>query len=315
MYLEEKKRRLIQALNNSHLKGKDLANKVGITPGNITRYKQGVMFPKSHILIKLCDVLNVSPNYILCETDDPTPTKGEKGLLPSNSINEKLENVNTNGKQLIQQLYNNFINSVDYISNLEEFKIVKSNKNIISKNLTFSKLTKDFSNDKADSCVGGCGGSGAVEEEKEKFTIRRGMLTHNFYEKMWNEEHGVKGVEEIVHIDARAAAGFDEVFEVDEDYSGIAYNVPRDYDLAILIEGNSMEPIFHNNEIVFARKIDHVDNGLLGIFKLEEKILFKKYITNYKDVFLLRSLNSEYEDIDLTEYDPFSFRVIAKIIL
>ena len=68
-------------------------------------------------------------------------------------------------------------------------------------------------------------------------------------------------------------------------------------DFALKISGNSMEPKYHDGDILLVQNTDSVDVGELGIFILDGNGYFKKYGGD-----TLISLNPEYGDILLKEY-------------
>ena len=68
-------------------------------------------------------------------------------------------------------------------------------------------------------------------------------------------------------------------------------------DFALRISGNSMEPKYHDGDILLVENTDSVEIGELGIFSLDGNGYFKKYGGDR-----LVSLNSEYGDILLRDY-------------
>ena len=87
-----------------------------------------------------------------------------------------------------------------------------------------------------------------------------------------------------------------------DDSTAATINVPdnektRNSDYALRISGNSMEPKYHDGDILLVQNADSVDIGELGIFVLDGNGYFKKYGGD-----TLVSLNPEYGDIFLKEY-------------
>lgn len=68
-------------------------------------------------------------------------------------------------------------------------------------------------------------------------------------------------------------------------------------DFALRISGNSMEPKYHDGDVVLVEDTDSVEIGELGIFILDGNGYFKKFAGDR-----LVSLNSEYGDILLRDY-------------
>ena len=81
-------------------------------------------------------------------------------------------------------------------------------------------------------------------------------------------------------------------------------------DFALRISGNSMEPKYHDGDILLVENTDNVEIGELGIFVLDGNGYFKKYGGDR-----LISLNAEYGDILLRDYSETVCcgRVIGKL--
>lgn len=83
----------------------------------------------------------------------------------------------------------------------------------------------------------------------------------------------------------------------------------RRADFALTIKGNSMEPIYFNGDIVLVKEQPSVDLGEVGIFYIEENGYIKKYGGDR-----LISLNAEYDDIELSDYDDEQIHCFGKVI-
>ena len=70
-----------------------------------------------------------------------------------------------------------------------------------------------------------------------------------------------------------------------------------DADYALRISGNSMEPKYHNGDVLLVQGTDMVENGELGIFLLDGSGFFKIYAGDR-----LLSLNSDYGPIMLKDF-------------
>ncbi len=71
-------------------------------------------------------------------------------------------------------------------------------------------------------------------------------------------------------------------------------------DFALKVSGNSMEPSFHNGDILLVQKQSYVEKGELGIFVGDGEGYFKRFMGKY-----LHSLNPKYEDIPLSRFTDF----------
>ncbi len=81
-------------------------------------------------------------------------------------------------------------------------------------------------------------------------------------------------------------------------------------DYALRISGNSMEPRYHNGDVLLVETVDHLEIGELGIFLLDGSAFFKVY-----DGDRLLSLNEEYGPILLKDFSDVQCkgRVIGRL--
>ncbi len=83
--------------------------------------------------------------------------------------------------------------------------------------------------------------------------------------------------------------------------------IPRGADYAVRVSGDSMEPRFHDGQIVFIKEQQTLEDGEIGIFALGGASYLKKLLGG-----ALISLNPRYEPIALREYDDF--HIFGKVI-
>ncbi len=81
-------------------------------------------------------------------------------------------------------------------------------------------------------------------------------------------------------------------------------------DFALRVRGNSMEPNFHDSDLLLVKKSDEVEKGDLGIFIGDGEGFFKCYLGDR-----LHSLNPQYEDIPIRNFSRFFCcgRVIGRV--
>lgn len=107
-----------------------------------------------------------------------------------------------------------------------------------------------------------------------------------------------------VEIYGAASAGPGEIL-MDEHTDTITYHgyVPK-HDYALIVNGNSMEPLFADQQVIFVDKTEEAYNGQIVIAYLNGNAYVKKLWIS-SDKCELVSLNPEYAPIEITENDDF----------
>ena len=86
--------------------------------------------------------------------------------------------------------------------------------------------------------------------------------------------------------------------------------VPKKADFGVYLDGNSMEPQFHDEELVWIEQTECLNPGDIGLFFLDGMTFFKKYVVNKTGTFLV-SLNPEYAPKPVGEYS--TFKIFGKL--
>lgn len=140
---------------------------------------------------------------------------------------------------------------------------------------------------------------------------------YNFAEKTLEEQNtNVIDLREYrdVDIQSNVSAGTG-IVDLDADHTErISYNgfIPNKYDAAFRVQGDSMEPMFQDGEIVFVVKDEDVRNGQIGVVLIDGEAFIKKmYVEG--DKLRLVSLNRLYEDIIANGSNEIS--VYGRVIL
>lgn len=117
----------------------------------------------------------------------------------------------------------------------------------------------------------------------------------------------------------KAAAGFgkevsDDSIEQPEKKWFYEKHVPYGTEYGIIIDGDSMEPKFHDGQIVFIRLTDDCPDSQYGIFVItdneETKVYFKQKRMVSDNSYVLHSLNSnKYKD--MTDFENKIVRCVA----
>ena len=99
----------------------------------------------------------------------------------------------------------------------------------------------------------------------------------------------------------------DENFETIE----VGEDVPEDADFGLALNGDSMEPRYHDKQAVWVQQTNSLSNGEIGIFYLDG-MTYCKQLKDDKDGVYLVSLNSKYEPIKVT--DDSSFKIFGRVL-
>lgn len=115
-----------------------------------------------------------------------------------------------------------------------------------------------------------------------------------------------------VNVNGCVSAGVGERLHDETLFTEMVKAPVPPHDLALKVNGNSMEPMFKDGEIIFVEKTHNIKNGQIGIFIIEEEAYVKKVFVE-DDRLTLVSLNKEYRDLHF--YRNESVRLVGKVIL
>ncbi|EMC0252823.1 helix-turn-helix transcriptional regulator [Staphylococcus pseudintermedius] len=119
-------------------------------------------------------------------------------------------------------------------------------------------------------------------------------------------------VPEEVAVYGYASAGTGETLidgvEFTTQYNG---HIPN-HDFALQVNGDSMEPLFEDKEIIFIDKTKQINSGQIGIFVIDGEAYLKKVFISDKGIRLV-SLNSKYPDLNFDS--SHDIKVAGKVIL
>ena len=110
-----------------------------------------------------------------------------------------------------------------------------------------------------------------------------------------------------------ASAGTGNFIDDDNfDEVEIYDHVPRKATFGVYLDGDSMEPRFKDEQLVWIEQTECLESGDIGLFYLDGMTYFKKYIVKASGSFL-QSLNAKYKPIPIGEYS--SFKVFGKLAI
>ncbi|EGQ4443311.1 LexA family transcriptional regulator [Staphylococcus pseudintermedius] len=119
-------------------------------------------------------------------------------------------------------------------------------------------------------------------------------------------------ISEEVAVYGYASAGTGETLidgvEFTTQYNG---HIPN-HDFALQVNGDSMEPLFEDKEIIFVDKTKQINSGQIGIFVIDGEAYLKKVFINEEGIRLV-SLNPKYPDLNFDS--SHDIKVAGKVIL
>lgn len=119
----------------------------------------------------------------------------------------------------------------------------------------------------------------------------------------------------LLHIAGTVSAGTGEYLPDDDTGDDIPFSGPvPDYDFALRVNGDSMEPMFEDGQIIFVKKCDDCDihSGQIVIADLNGEAFVKK-IDIQPDGVRLVSLNPKYKPILVESFDDFAIQGIVML--
>lgn len=112
--------------------------------------------------------------------------------------------------------------------------------------------------------------------------------------------------------DLAVSAGTGQLLDGEHyELSEVGDEVPEGADYGVRIAGDSMEPRFHDQQTVWVRRQETLQNGEIGIFLYDGNSYVKKLLEEGGGL-RLRSLNPAYADIIVS--DALPLRVLGKVL-
>lgn len=120
-----------------------------------------------------------------------------------------------------------------------------------------------------------------------------------------------------VDVLGAVSAGTGEWLDEEQHNHVAVSEQPPVYDFAVQVNGDSMEPMFANEQIIYVKRVEgteEVRDNQIVIAELNSSSYVKKivFVNDRKNCQLI-SLNKEYQPIDVTEDDEF--KVIGLVVI
>ena len=88
-------------------------------------------------------------------------------------------------------------------------------------------------------------------------------------------------------------------------------DIPEEASFGVYVSGDSMEPRYHNEELIWIEQKEQLEDGEIGIFYLDGNAYVKKFQNNGNGTYLV-SLNKKYNPIPVTENN--SFKIFGRVL-
>ena len=130
------------------------------------------------------------------------------------------------------------------------------------------------------------------------------------------EETKENEVSEVIQLysydyyDHPASAGTGQYLN-DVRVERIELPVDIDADFVIPIKGDSMEPDYHDGDLVFIQTSVDLNNGVIGVFNYNGDAYIKQLVIDKEQAYL-HSLNPAYKDMPITP--ETDFRIIGEVV-
>ena len=155
----------------------------------------------------------------------------------------------------------------------------------------------------------------------DKLTPPRQNKVLTYAEKQLNEQRNeeetkINEVSEAIQLyrydyyDHPASAGTGQYLN-DVRVERIELPVDIDADFVIPIKGDSMEPDYHDGDLVFIQTSVDLNDGVIGVFNYNGDAYIKQLVID-EDQAYLHSLNPAYKDMPITP--ETDFRIIGEVV-
>lgn len=149
--------------------------------------------------------------------------------------------------------------------------------------------------------------------DNKKIVLR---TSEELLESQNEEKTKINEVSEVIQLysydyyDHPASAGTGQYLN-DVRVERIELPVDIDADFVIPIKGDSMEPDYHDGDLVFIQTSVDLNNGVIGVFNYNGDAYIKQLVIDKEQAYL-HSLNPAYKDMPITP--ETDFRIIGEVV-
>ena len=153
-----------------------------------------------------------------------------------------------------------------------------------------------------------------LNTDNKKIVLR---TSEELWESQNEEETKINEVSEKVvqlygydYYDHAASAGTGQYLN-DVRVERIELPVDVEADFVIPIKGDSMEPDYHDGDLVFIQTSVDLNDGVIGVFNYDGEAYIKQLVIDTEQAYL-HSLNPAYKDMPITP--DTDFRIIGEVV-
>ena len=153
-----------------------------------------------------------------------------------------------------------------------------------------------------------------LNTDNKKIVLR---TSEDLLKEQKNEENTkINEVSEVIQLysydyyDHAASAGTGQYLN-DVRVERIELPVDIDADFVIPIKGDSMEPDYHDGDLVFIQTSVELNDGVIGVFNYNGEAYIKQLVIDKEQAYL-HSLNPAYKDMPITP--ETDFRIIGEVV-
>lgn len=143
----------------------------------------------------------------------------------------------------------------------------------------------------------------------KKLEVDRQTKVYNFAEVQLNEQKSTQ----TFTVYGQTAAGSPIEYGQDAIEERETSYIPKGAEVALIVNGNSMEPTYPNGSIVFYKRQPQVENGSVAIVEVDGGVTCKKIKFDYEnEKVILQSINPDYEDVTLDDNEVKVLGLVVK---
>lgn len=260
----------------------ELGRKIGKTEATVQRYESGnIKNLKNDTIENIAKALNVNPAFLMGWIDGSEQEDIVIALY--HDIIENLEDLTEKNAPLV----NDFIEEVIKEQNNKSTLIPETTR--IQNRLSYSRQHNVL---------------GYANHQLElQNSTKNNVIDIDTYKN--------KDITEV-NINGFAAAGIGETLFDEPKFKVPVKGYVPPHDIALQVNGDSMEPMFSDKEIIFVEKSNDIKNGQIGVFIIDGEAYVKKVHVG-EDKLTLVSLNKDYRDLHF--YENESVRLVGRVIL